>query len=66
MFGLHSTLKFSELLKACQFSREYPVPCDGVSFLWQVRFLYLAVDKVTDFAWICSYVCYKIVSCDTT
>jgi hypothetical protein len=41
MFGLRSTLKFTEMLKACQLPREDPVPCDGISFLWQVSYLYL-------------------------
>jgi len=40
MFGLHSTLKFTEMLKACRLPREDPVPCDGISFLWQLGFLY--------------------------
>ena len=66
MFGLHNNLEFTELLKASQLLREDPVPCNGVSFLWQVRFLYLAVDKFIDFAQVYSNTNYKIVSYDTT
>jgi len=38
MFGLRSTLKFTEMLKACQLPREDRVPSDGISFCGRLDF----------------------------